>query len=603
MSFKFPSISGFGPADQLVNNFSNSLNNIFGLTPPGGSSKLSVIQQLVAPEANASADHSSFNPLNWTGNTSRVSNKLRYGFQMIELDAFKNGLDFSIGSTTNDIRYYLDIPPQAISQKEVFATNISATRRGVVVESEGVVFKDIVIAGTTGVFPGKRDGFGQDRANFSDITKAPKKAAGVLEDGTSGSDVNVSGYAEFLGLRAFFLKYAQRKIQKKGELFLAFINEKDQQTLVVEPLEFVMERNSKNPLQYQYRIVLKAIATLDAVFADASLGAGEDAAGLLTDIVNVSRNASAAINQFRAALAATNQLVQGISQEIDKTFVQPLRLLSSAFDDVAEARNNILAVPTVLSRNLNNALLSIAEDRYSSSKEQIADKLVGTGSLGSTTNATTTASTNNTVSTGKISERGSSDFNTSNKLLDKAKAQSFVDSSIASLENSAFEPLSRAFVQDLRDEAQKLADDIADVLNLGNASYDVIKNRTNTNPANPLKVATPNEYLLLGATLRMIDTLNAALATNSLYFTTPENDFARDQELLNNITVINVPQSVKNIVIRQNDTLEKISLREYGNTARWVEIARLNNLKYPYIAETAEDGVKAYGDKLLVSNA
>jgi nucleoid-associated protein YgaU len=349
--------------------------------------------------------------------------------------------------------------------------------------------------------------------------------------------------------------------------------------------------------------VLKAIATLDAVFADASLGAGEDAAGLLTDIVNVSRNASAAINQFRAALAATNQLVQGISQEIDKTFVQPLRLLSSAFDDVAEARNNILAVPTVLSRNLNNALLSIAEDRYSSSKEQIADKLVGTGSLGSTTNATTTASTNNTVSTGKISERGSSDFNTSNKLLDKAKAQSFVDSSIASLENSAFEPLSRAFVQDLRDEAQKLADDIADVLNLGNASYDVIKNRTNTNPANPLKVATPNEYLLLGATLRMIDTLNAALATNSLYFTTPENDFARDQELLNNITVINVPQSVKNIVIRQNDTLEKISLREYGNTARWVEIARLNNLKYPYIAETAEDGVKAYGDKLLVSNA
>ena len=45
---------------------------------------------------------------------------------------------------------------KSIQQKEIFANNITATRKGVIVESEGVVFKDIIIKGTTGVFPHQR---------------------------------------------------------------------------------------------------------------------------------------------------------------------------------------------------------------------------------------------------------------------------------------------------------------------------------------------------------------------------------------------------------------------------------------------------------------
>ena len=595
----FPNL---GPFNKIVDDFTKSLNNIFGLGGPGRGNKLSVVQSLVEPNDGLSADHSDFDKTRWTGNTNRKgAARLRYGFRVVNIKTIGQSLQFFSGdSSTSDV-YYLDIPPQAITQKELFATNISATRRGVIVESEGVVFKDIIIAGTTGVFPGERDSFGQDQANFQNLTAPPKKAGGVLAEGTSKASKVISGYSEFLGLRAFFLKYSQRKIRSKGEEFLVFINEKDQQALVVEPLEFTMERSSKNPMQYQYRIVLKAIASLDAILAS-DLGDTPDATNLLTDIVNVSRNAVAAINQFRAAVGATNQLVQSISQEIDKTFIQPLRLLGTALNDVADARNNILAVPTTLSRNLNEAILSIQENRFTSSKDQIATALVGAGVLGTTIVASAASTTNNSVSSGKISERGSTDFNTSSNLLDKAKAQTFVDSAIVSLESSALEPLSRAFVQNLRDEAQSLADDIADVLNLGDVDYDVIKNRTNTNPANPLKVATPNEYLLLGATLRMIDALNAALATNNLYFSQPDNAFEKDQELLKNIVQIQSPATVKTIIIRQNDTLEKISLREYGTTARWVEISRLNNLKYPYISDTASDGVKAYGDKILVGS-
>jgi hypothetical protein len=584
-----------GPLGNIVENFTRSLNDIFG-TNTAKNPKLALAQARIP----------GFDASKWTGNTNRSGvNKLRYGFRIVSLDALTpdNGnTSISSNGPTSGNTYYLDIPPQAISQKELFATQITATRRGVIVESEGVVFKDIIIAGTTGVFPGARDGFGGSQANFADVTKPPARSTGV--DPTTGLSKNstvVSGYTEFLALRAFFLSYAEQKLVNKGNNILVFINEKDQQALVVEPLEFNMERNSKNPMQYNYRIVLKCIAVFDSLVTQAA-GSGPDATGLFVNIVNVSRNAVAAINQFRAALGATNQLVQSISQEIDKTFVNPLRLLGGAFSDVAEARNNVLAVPSVLRRNVNDAILSIQENRFTTNLDGMASALVGSPILGSTNSLTSSSVTNNTSAQGKVSGRGSVDFSTSNDLLDKAKAETYVTSTIRALDSSAIEALPRSFVQSLRDTAQALADDIADAVNLGDADYDEIKNRVPTIQANPLKVPTSNEYLLLGSTLKLISALDASLATNNLFLVDASDAFERDQAILQNKVSLQAPNTVREVIIRQNDTLERIALRELGATSRWVELAVLNNLKYPYIDDTKADGVKTPGDKLLIGN-
>ena len=587
-----------GPLQNLLDGFTDSLNNVFG----GGqtkSTKLQTIDTLVRPEANLSADSLNFDPKNWTGNTNRKDNKLRYGFKIVDAVSFGSNLALGQPDKTTSTTYYLDIPPQAISQKEVFATNITATRRGVMVESEGVVFKDIVIAGTTGVFPGARDGYGGQQANFSDFTKPKTRASGVQDDGTSKTATVVSGYAEFLGLRAFFLKYAQSKIASKGTKFLVFINEKDQQALVVEPLEFTMERNSKNPMQYQYRIVLKCIASLDEKFSE--LKGADDPNLKLNDIVEVSRNAVAAIEQFRAAVGATNRLVQSVSQEIDKTFIQPLRLLGTALNDVAEARANILSVPTILKQNLNESVLSIQENRFTKSKSELTQiYLITSPQIAATT--PTATSGNNPSDSGKISQRGSTDFLTSTRLLDRSKAENFVNSTVLSLEQSSISPIPKSQVLYLRNTAQALADDIADVVNLGNASYDIIKNRTSVFLPNPLRVATNSEYLLLGSTLKLIAALNQVLATNNLFLVDTDQTFENDQEALQNIVELQAPSTAREITIMQGDTLERIALREYGSVSRWVEISILNNLKYPYIAETAGDGIKAYGDKILVGN-
>lgn len=594
----FPNL---GPFNNIVEDFTKSLNNIFGGGASQGAGKLSLATQLVNPEGDLSADTAAFDPTLWSGNTNRKGEKrLRYGFKIIDINDFGTDLGLGSRSRSTTATYYLDIPPQAISQKEVFATNISATRRGVMVESEGVVFKDIVIAGTTGVFPGARDGFGGQQANFTDFTKPPTRAGGVQDNGTSKSSTVISGYAEFMALRAFFLKYAQSKIAGNGRKFLLFINEKDQQALVVEPLEFTMERNSKNPMQYQYRIILKCITTLDQAFSS-DLNGAKDPGSILNDIVNVSRNAVAAIQQFRAAVGATNRLVQSVSQEIDKTFIQPLRLLGTALNDVADARANVLAVPSVLRRNLNEAVLSIQENRFTKNSSELAALVVATGAV-AVTASSAGATANNSSASGKISTRGSTDALTSTNLLNQAKADNYVSSTINAIETSSLDPLPKSFVSSLRDQAQSLADDCADAVNLGNADYDVIQNRTPTIIANPLRQPTSAEYLLLGATLRVIAALNQVLATNNLFLVNTDETFENDQAALQNIVQLQAPDTAREITIMQGDTLERIALREYGNVTRWVELAILNNLKYPYIAETAADGVKAYGDKMLVGN-
>lgn len=593
----FPSL---GPLNQIVENFTKSLNDIFGGGQSQGTGKMAIATQLVNPEGTLSADTGSFNPNLWTGNTNRKGDKrLRYGFKILDISQFGTDLQLGANSKSTSQTYYLDIPPQAISQKEVFATNVTATRRGVVVESEGVVFKDIVIAGTTGVFPGQRDTYGGQQLNQS-LTSAPTQAGGVQENGTSKGSTVISGYAEFMALRAFFLKYSQTKIASNGRKFLLFINEKDQQALVVEPLEFTMERSSKNPMQYQYRIVLKCLTTLDSAFAS-DLNGAKDPGDILNDIVNVSRNAVAAIQQFRAVVGQTNRLIQSVSQEIDKTFIQPLRLLGTALNDVAEGRANVLAVPTVLSRNLNEAILGIQENRFTKSSKELAALVISTGVIStSTTSGSVTA--NNSAASGKISTRGSTDALTSTNLLNQAKADNYVSSTVNSLETSTLDPMSKSFVQSLKDQAQSLADDCADAVNLGNSDYDAIQNRTPTIIANSLRQPTSSEYLLLGATLNVIAALNQVLSTNNLFLVSTQTTFENDQAALQNIVNLQVPSSAREITIMQGDTLERISLREYGTVTRWVEIAVLNNLKYPYISDSASDGVKTYGNKLLVGN-
>src|SRR6185312_10836236 len=57
------------------------------------------------------------------------------------------------------------------------------------------------------------------------------------------------------------------------------------------------------------------------------------------------------------------------------------------------------------------------------------------------------------------------------------------------------------------------------------------------------------------------------------------------------------------VQILQGDTLQRIALRELKDASRWPDLITINDLSFPYIAANGSDGVKAYGDSILVPAA
>ena len=556
---------GIGNLNQIVADFSETLSQIFGggqggqRAPKGG---------VVRPEVGGIAR---FDSARWTGN-AKVPNQVRYGFATLTGSIINSSA--VISPTTGPTSYYLDIPPQSITQKEVFATNIQATRKGIIVESEGVVFKDIVIQGTTGVFPGHRGGFNGPQANFTDITAPPSAPAGVdAKTGRSkdSSEKVVSGYEEFLGLRQFFLNYAADKVKTNGDLFLVFLNEKDNQSLIVEPLEFTMERSSKSPMTYNYKIVLKSIGNLTSAFR---IKENANPLNVLDKIGNVAANVSAAVGQGRAAINATAGLFRKTFQAIDQTINGPLLQVQMACEDLANGFNDTLALPATFVRNFNQSTLLLRD-----LVKALESKLEG-----ATTKSEKIALT--------------AQLNAANLAL-------------ANAENANAVPIPRSFITAAKATLTAQSDNFADSLNLGDPLYDQIKGRVVTSNPSPLKVASDDELILLGNLSNMAAQMNSVLASNNMFESDAETAFENARKAFEDPTVpqseqlvtINKPDLVKEALIENNDTLERMASRMLGNANRWPEIVVLNRLKPPYIDPAGGDGVRKPGTRLLIPSS
>lgn len=554
---------GIGNLGNIVKDFSESVNQIFGGSNNPNSRKGHGGRadgfQLFDPALQGT---SSFFSERWTGNAVKPAS-VKYGFAIVTLDEIK------AHSFLDDDIYELDIPPQSITQKEIFATNISATRKGVIVESEGVVFKDIIIQGTTGVFPGIRGGSNTPKANFSDFTKPPSPPSGVdLEKGTSKASgvKTISGYEEFIRLRQFFLRYAAEKVKTDGNRFLVFINGKDNQSLIVEPLEFTMERNSKSPMTYNYRIVLKSIGNFELVFNRSS---DSEALSLFEQIGNISGNVSAALSQARAVINQSRRLVERVSQSIDQTFIGPMRQLQFAAEDLRDGLSTILSLPEILSRNATETIMNIREN-IAGINQSVNDFTAGITTTGSGVEATTAQTFNQARSVATA-------IATDNRI-----------------------PVPRSAVEDLRDKMRFLSDNIADFVNLGSDSYNTINDRVVTNIPGELKVASDDEVILLGTLETTIIALNQALATNNMFQADIEESVNQVAESFQGLVDVRAPKSVKEITIQRGETLERIALNELGSASRWVDIVVLNGLKAPYISDEGGDHVKKPGEKLLI---
>src|SRR5690606_5972084 len=111
---------GIGNLGNIIDDFTESLNQIFGGSTnstgdkgqnPRGAAGISLFN----PELQGT---SPFFSERWAGNAVKP-NSVRYGFAIVTLDEIKSDYKTDV----KDV-FYLDIAPQSISQKEIFATNI-----------------------------------------------------------------------------------------------------------------------------------------------------------------------------------------------------------------------------------------------------------------------------------------------------------------------------------------------------------------------------------------------------------------------------------------------------------------------------------------------
>ena len=579
----------FGP---IVEEFTDSLNQIFGLNNANGSSQPKGGFGIYNSEHYGTLASSNLFA-NWVGNARGPA--VRYGFAVMHLEDIEGHKDptFTVdgiaqrATRIDNPTYFLDIPPQAITQKENFATDITATRKGIIIETEGVVFKDIIIEGTTGVFPGPR-GNANNRIPNANITGAPQPPRGVdLQTGRSTAPgvSKVSGFEEFLSLRQFFLAYASKKVRLDGDLFMIFINEKDSQSLIVEPLDFVMKRSKERPMEYMYSIKLKAVNSLEnaAIFQGAERGDDNDLS-LLEQAVNVAENVSATIETGRAAINASTQLLTSLAQSLDQIINNPLRQIQFAMEDLRDGRNTVLALPEILIRNTNDAILSIREDTaalFGASTVASLPTVKPLPGMGiAEVDASRTANATNFSTTRAVQER----INEDRRI-----------------------PLQRTFLENGREEVAELSNKLADFVNFSDDAFNEIVGRTATTTSPITRVVTDEEIILLGQLNDIQVAINNSLATNVMFQADADVEFERNRLIFDNPNIpeeqrldITRPRSVREVTIMQNDILERIAQRELGDASRWVELVVLNDLTAPFISEAGGSGVLRPGDKILV---
>lgn len=190
----------------------------------------------------------------------------------------------------SDFIFPLPISPSNLSIETHFANTLIPTLYGTIEEHSDTRYFDIMIVGTTAIAPkyyqqerkdqfdATNGGVGGRQAYSSGAIKLPGGFASKTIDNInklknqitsiinppkfeSGVFLDNNGYVAFHNFYKFLLKYKLKINNGNGEYDdngLYFLNYKDNQSYKCIVNKFILERNSDNPMLYNYSIQLRA---------------------------------------------------------------------------------------------------------------------------------------------------------------------------------------------------------------------------------------------------------------------------------------------------------------------------------------------------------
>lgn len=234
--------------------------------------------------------------------------------------------------------FNLQINPQTLEQDEEFSIQFFPTPKGIVVEHQGSIMKDITISGVTGVHPRRSVG-------------GVMKTTGDLIAGKGDS-----GYKQFHDLRNYIRAYVEKKKNPDNrELRLGFYNFKDEEYFIVEPTRFSLKRDKSRPLMYEYTIGLRAIGRTSDITESSSLD------NFLGTIDSIFETVGDVIAVARGVINESVEMLTAIDREVRSKVLDPLQQVELAIQDFRNGKTKVLNLPRRFIKDLKDQIRDIGD--------------------------------------------------------------------------------------------------------------------------------------------------------------------------------------------------------------------------------------------------
>ena len=560
----------------------------------------------------------------------------------------EQGIEYIITQTADPGNWEMVLPitPQQLQIQDQFSINTSATMRGILEEHNGVKFKMITAAGTTGIWPQKPTKGGSIKQpssletifsgtieSFGNVTegigrvanaftgKHPNHAGDALKpEETSAGDFS-TGYYQAMYLGQFLERYVQAKKDPANKGWrLVFDMPKQNQSFIVSPQAFNFSQSAQKPNEMMFNLQFKAWKRIDLEqnITPASSELPELSANLFQRIVGT-------IEETRRTLSQSTNLVKAVRSDFQRPF-NVLRQASLAIKDVGglvfsvidlprqiiedakdSIQDSLLNVSTAFNRGVSNRGGSAGNSSGSNLYNPLSSKFTSTASkAGAIVDSMVIRQSANEglsfdeVSSGALgddaAERLETDplnnvFQNPEENFDLFNEISVEDLQLTSAQQDAVdEEIERIRLltindfRDFRNELLSLSTDISNNFGAGHQTYsDIYRVPQPRERALPLTI---EENEILAALFESIQALDLLTSTKKYDDLNEQNPLEFVGGLADESGISFEQFSSKLLVpVPFGLTIEELAARYMGDVNKWLEIATLNKLRSPYIDE------------------
>jgi hypothetical protein len=518
--------------------------------------------------------------------------------------------------------FTLPIPPQQLSIQDQYAIGTSATLRGVLEEHSGVRFKLINASGTMGVWPYRQSvttppgsptilqsifggtieaaqnlvGQVQRTINTATTNHPASKPASKRPESSSQGETS-TGYYHAMALQQFLEQYAEAKKNPANAGWrLVFDIPKQNQSIVVTPMQYIWQQNVNKPLEILYTFQLKGWrrVELNQKVEPTKPDIQSLSPGILQRILNT-------VTEARRVTSAAIDLIGAVRSDVT-TPLDVLRQTSLFVKDLAGVAVTAADLPFQIQKDYGSAIkesLNNLKDSISttSSSPSVRSALKAVAVSATVTEGLSMAS----VQGGQLGrsaaimqsiDPSNNVFNNpaSNfELMDQSPVFSLkLNNSQQAQVDEVIDLARQITVDDLktfRSTIQELALQLSNNFGAGDAYYSQIYNRPA--PKTRVQPMTLDEYSLLNTLYDMMQSYDILTATTEI---DDANNKTNMEYVAGLADLSGIEFTISNskilVPVPFGLSIEEISARYLGDPLRWIEIATLNNLRDPYIDET-----------------